>query len=127
MTPLVVELLDLLASGQARTQKEAAKLVGCSPEYVSRQLAKDHVKDYLRRKEEDKTRGTITGLRAANVFAGLLDAESDKVRLEVADRILTARGTLPSAKGSQTTNVNVGVSVGYVIDLTEPKVIDVTP
>lgn len=125
ITPLVRAACELLIDGQASSITDAAKQLNCSREHLNKMLRRPHVEDYFEREKKRRVLGPVTSARAAHVFASLLDAQSEKVQLEVADRILTAAGTLPNARGAQTTNVNVGVSVGYVIDLTEPtKAID---
>lgn len=107
----------MLIEGHANNITEAAKLIGCTREHLSKMLSKPHVEDYFAREKKRKLFGAVTTARAAHVFTTLLDCENAKVRQDVADRLLTADGTMPNAKGAQTTNVNVGVSVGYVIKL----------
>lgn len=118
ITPLVREACNVLIDGQAKTITEAAQLVGCSREHLSIMLRKPHVEDYLARERKRRVLGPVTTTRAAHVFASLLDSESDKIKLEASDRILTADGVLPNAKGGGTrVGVNVAVTAGYVIKL----------
>ena len=114
ISPLIIEALELLASGQARTQKDAAEMVNCSPEHLCKQLAKDHVKDYLTRAARTKVRGAV--LRAAYVKVGLLECESANVRNDVASDILAMEGIAPPTKGHGA-NISVNVQAGYIINL----------
>lgn len=128
LTPRLIEALDLLATGEAKTQKEAAQAVGMAPEHLSRQLAKDHVQDYLARAAKRKISSAI--LRAAHVKTDLLSSESDKVRNDVASDILAIGGIAPpSGKAGGGLTIHNHGPAGYVIDLSDPgkPAIDITP
>ena len=57
----------------------------------------------------------VGSLRASARFVELIDAESEHVAAKVSQAILTSTGDI-KGEGGQVA-VNVGVSVGYVIDL----------
>lgn len=118
ISPKVLKAVQLLGENPNMLQKDAAKLAGVSPVWLCQQLKKSHVNDYLARERKQDILGPVTAARAARAFKGLLSAESEKVRADVADRLLTATGDLPNAKGGQTRiGVNVAVTAGYVIKL----------
>ena len=78
---------------------------------------KPHVIDYLARERKRYLLGDGTLNKAARRLASLLDSESDKIKMDVADRLLTAGGTLPAERGrGHGVSVNVGVQVGYVVN-----------
>lgn len=118
ISPKIGQAVALLAENPNMTQVNAAKLVGVTPQWLCKQLKRDNVKEYLARERKEKVLGAITVARAAHVYTTLLGAESEKIRAEVADRLLSADGVLPNAKGNQTrVGVNVAVTAGYVIKL----------
>lgn len=107
------KVVDLLLTGECKTQKAACERVGMNADHVSRELAKPRIQAFIARKTAQSIqRGTM---RASARFLELIDAESEHVAAKVSERILTSEGIL-KGDGSQV-SVNVGVSVGYVIDL----------
>lgn len=79
---------------------------------------------------ERRTRETIANgtLRASARLVELLDASSEHVSLDASKHLLAIEGIKPAA--APTTNVNLNVTCGYVIDLSDDppaKVVDVTP
>jgi hypothetical protein len=111
---LVRDACDLILCGEVKTIQGAAERLNCSREHLSRSLAKDHVQIYLQREAKRKVSAAVA--RAAVVKTDLLEAMSEHVRSQVASEIL-AIGGIQAPKEPTTTNVNVGVSVGYVIGL----------
>lgn len=117
----VREACELLADGTAKTITGAAEQVGLTREHLSKQLKKEHVQTYLTR--EAKRRVSSAVLRAANVKVDLLEAESERVRSDVASELLAIQGIkAPSDKGG--VSVNVNVQPGYVIDLSSGQTIE---
>jgi hypothetical protein len=109
----ILRALELLASGECKTVKAAAERVGITREWLSRLMQRSHIQAFITRKSrENIQRGTM---RASARLIELIDAESEHVAAKVAERILTSEGILRSDSGQ--VSVNVGVSVGYVIDL----------
>lgn len=110
----ISQAIDLIASGDVKYQKDAAERVGLTAEHLSRMLAKPHVRGVLHaRATENLARGT---LRASARMLELVDATSEHVSLDAATKVLAIAGIRPPDDGRGTT-VNVGVSVGYVLDL----------
>lgn len=119
ISPKIRQCIGMLVSGEARTQKEAATIAGIDHVNLCKQLKRDHINDYYQREIKRKLLGSGTiNLAALRMISLIDDPASAKVMYDASDRLLTAAGVLPSAKGHQSTTVNVGVSVGYVIDLT---------
>jgi hypothetical protein len=111
----ISQAIDMLASGRVRTQKEAAEAVGLTSEHLCRTLAKPHVRGVMHaRATENLARGT---LRASARVLELMDASSEHVSLDASKHVLAIGNIRPPETGSSV-NVNVGLSVGYVIDLT---------
>lgn len=111
----VREAIALHSSGECKTWKAAAARAGISREYLSRQLAKDHVKKALR---DLTTRTLVQALpRAAERVVELMDCDSDKVSLEAASRLLAIDGIKPPAAPGHSVNVNIDNSPAYLIDL----------
>jgi len=95
-------------------QREAAKLAGISEFHLSRELKKPQIQAFIARKRSEIIQ--IGSLKAATRAVELIDAESEHVAAKVSLAILAHTGDV---KGdSNQVAVNVGVSVGYVIDLT---------
>jgi hypothetical protein len=120
--------VDLLFSGECKTQKAAAERAGLTREYLNRALAQDHVNDYFTHKAKLEMRAALP--IAIAVKAGLLHAVSEKVQSEVASEIMGIGGISAPKTGHQT-NVNVSVAAGYVINLAtkaeQQPTIDITP
>lgn len=106
--------LDLLATRKAATQKAAAEAVGLHPESLSRALSKSSARVFL----EQRARQTIAvaSARASERIVELVDASSEHVSLDAAKHVLAIGNIRPPENGSHV-SVNVGVSVGYVLDL----------
>ena len=94
-------------------QREAAKLAGISEFHLSRELKKPQIQAFIARRRSEII--AIGSLKAATRAVDLIDAESEHVAAKVSLAILSHTGDV---KGdSSQVAVNVGVSVGYVIDL----------
>lgn len=108
------QAIELLARGEVQTQKDAAERVNITPEHLCRMLAKPHVRGVLHaRATENLARAT---LRASVRVEQLMDASSEHVSLDASKHVLAIANIRPPEDG-RGVNVNVGVSVGYVIDL----------
>jgi hypothetical protein len=94
-------------------QREAAKLSGISEFHLSRELKKPQIQAFIARRRSEIIQ--IGSLKAATRAVELIDADSEHVAAKVTLAILSHTGDV---KGdSSQVAVNVGVSVGYVIDL----------
>lgn len=107
------KVIDLLVSGECKTQKAACTRIGMHPDHVCRELKKPQVQAFIAR----RTRETISAgtMRASARLIELVDANSEHVSLDASKHVLAIEGIRPPNDSS--VNVNVGVSVGYVIDL----------
>jgi len=121
------QAIDLLLSGECATKKAAAARANLSPEHLSRSLREPHVQVFI----ESRVRETIAGaqMKAARVLEELLESgRSEHVKADVARHVLGLGGHVVK---NVSPLVNVGVSIGYVIDLSPPAsrpgpLIDVT-
>lgn len=104
-------LTDLATKGI--TQREAANRAGMNESHLSRELRKPQIQAFIARKCRETIQ--VGTLRASNRILELVDASSEHVSLDASKHILAIEGIRPPDQGQ--VNVNVGVSVGYVIDL----------
>jgi hypothetical protein len=122
----IAEAIRLLLTGECKTQKAAAERVGMNETYLSEALRKPHVRVFMeRRVRETIANGT---LRASARMIELIDAGSEHVSADMSKYVLALNGHQPPS--GPATLVNINISAGYVIDLSDdpPKqVVDVTP
>jgi hypothetical protein len=78
------------------------------------------VEAYFARERERKVRGPAATSRAASVYIGLLDSPSEKVKLDVSERILMEAGTLSRNTG-RGANISVNVHAGHIITSDEDR------
>lgn len=111
--PKIAEAVRLLLDGSCKTQKAAAERVGMNATYLCEALTKPKIQAFIAR----ETRRTIAQgeMRASARLLELIDAGSEHVSLDASKHVLAIGGIRPPEQG--TANVNVNVSVGYVIDL----------
>jgi hypothetical protein len=99
--------------------------VGMNVSYLCEVLKKPHVQVFIAR----RTRETIANgtLRASARLVELLDASSEHVSLDASKHLLAIEGIKPPS--GPATQVNVNVSCGWVIDLSDdpPTTITVPP
>jgi len=118
--------IELLVSGDCRTQKDAAEKAKLTRERLCKALKELHVIAYL----EQQTRVALARSQApaaATLFRLLDQAASEHVQKDVAIHLLNIAGHKPKADAQ--VSVNIDIKAGYVIDLTDqakqPLVIDV--
>jgi hypothetical protein len=111
--PKIAKAVQLLLTGECKTQKAAAERVGLNASYLCEALTKPKIQAFIAR----ETRRTIQSgaMRASARLLELVDASSEHVSLDASKHVLAIEGIKPPNEGQ--VNVNVGVSVGYVIDL----------
>jgi hypothetical protein len=114
ISPAMRRAIDALVTGQCKTQKDAAALAGLAPEHLCRMLQKPQVQVFY----AQRTRETIgrAQMRAAARLVELVDDDSGHVSLDASKHVLGIAGIKPPEDG-RGVNVQVGVSVGYVIKL----------
>lgn len=139
ISPKLRQALDLLASGECKTQRAAAARANLSEEHISRMLATPQIQSFIAEKiRRNLERGA---LRASSRLPELVDAVSEQVSFQASRQLLIAQGHI--APESSGVHVNTHVNVGYVIDWRsarnqigdqtqdEPKplapIVDVTP
>jgi hypothetical protein len=111
----VRQAIELIVTGQVRTQKQAAKRVGLARETLSRHFARRETQEAMRSRAQPEV--ALGAGRAAARLNQLIDSSSQKVALDATKYCLGVAGIKPA---SEPVSVNVGVQVaGYVIDLRE--------
>jgi hypothetical protein len=111
--PKIAKAVRMLLSGECKTQKAAAERVGMNASYLCDVLTRPKIQAFIAREtRRNITQGTM---RASARLVELVDASSEHVSLDAAKHVLAIEGIKPPEQGQ--VSVNVGVSVGYVIDL----------
>lgn len=117
------KVIALLLTGECKTQKAACERVGMNADHISREFAKPRIQSFI----SSESRKTIARgqMRASARLLELVDASSEHVSLDASKHVLAIEGIRPP--NDSQVHVNVGVSVGYVIDLSgSARVIDGT-
>ena len=119
-----------LFTGEARTQKDAAELVGMSPQHLSVALQRSTVRDHIASTVTHRL--TTIGLMAASrVVEALVEtAESEYVRADLAKWLLALNGVKPASDRATTNvgNVSLTINLGdQRLEVGKSQVIDVTP
>ncbi|MCG5240867.1 hypothetical protein ACIU1J_05480 [Azospirillum doebereinerae] len=109
----LIAAIDALADGKAKTQTEAAALVGIARETLTRALQRPDVQEELRVRVERQIKGK-TLVRAAGKLDRLIDAQSENVAFRATELALGLNGFQPPQRGAV---VNASVNVGWVVDL----------
>lgn len=113
--PKIRKAVNLLETGECKTQRAAAQRIGVSDAYLCVQLKKPHVQAFIaQRRAENLARGT---LRASARIAGLVDADSEHVALHASRLLLETSGDLKTGERGVNININNNIAAGYVIDL----------
>lgn len=125
LSPRIRRAVALLVSGECRTQKAAAAQAGISEAHLCVVLNSPRGRTFL----AERTRQTIQHAQApaAATLIKLLDASSEHVAAQVAEKLLAINGiAAPEQRG---VSVGVTVQVGYVLDLQPQRtgIVDVTP
>jgi hypothetical protein len=112
----VLHAIDLLVSGQCKTQKDAAEKVGLTRERLCRALKEDHV---IRRLElAVKRQLAMSAAPAAGTLLNLLtEARSEHVRKDCATTILGMNGVHASGQRAPLVSIGIGGGPGYILDL----------
>lgn len=76
-------------------------------------MQRSHIQAFIARKSRENIQRGM--LRASHRVVELIDAASEHVSLDASKHVLAIEGIRPPDQGQ--VSVNVGVSVGYVIDL----------
>jgi hypothetical protein len=119
------QAIDLLVTGECKTQKAAAERLKLAPETLSRALREHHVLSYI----EQQTRVVLSRSQApaaATLIRLATDAASEHVQKDAAIHLLAMAGHKPKADAQ--VSVNIDIKAGYVIDLTEDaRVVNAVP
>ena len=119
VTRRVRHAIDLMISGQAKTQREAAEKAGLTRERFCRALKESHVIEYL----DQQTRVLLAQSRApaaAQLMTLLQQARSEHVRKDVAVTLLGYSGIHATGDRGPLVSIGIGAGPGYIIDLSGP-------
>jgi hypothetical protein len=117
--------VEALTSG-AKTVTDAAEKAGISREYLSRELSKPHIAEYLRQKAARVV--AIAAGRASARLVELIDSDSQHTSFDATKHTLAIAAIKPAAEPN--VSLNFEVKAGWVIDLSgrdDKRTIDVTP
>jgi hypothetical protein len=108
--------IDLIISGEAKTQKAAAEKAGLTRERFCRALKESHVIEYL----DGQTRVLLAQSRApaaATLMTLLEQAKSEHVRKDVAVTLLGYSGIHATGDRGPLVSIGFGAAPGYLIRL----------
>jgi hypothetical protein len=125
----ISQAVEGLCTGQYRTITAAAEALGLTREHLSKSLRTPRAQVFI----EQRTREILSASRmpAAATLLRLMEfAQSERVKTDIAIHLLAVNNHKPPSNGAPI--VNVGLSVGYVIDLSgtpsrDPPTIDIRP
>jgi hypothetical protein len=109
--------IDALLNGSATNLTQAAKVAGCSREYLSRFLSKRPDAVTYMQQRAARVLGVASTVAAARM-ASLIHAESEHVSFRAAEHVLGVSGIAPANQPQ--VSLSVELRAGYVIDLSEP-------
>jgi hypothetical protein len=112
--------IGYMVNGECKQIKDAAEKAGLTRETLSRALSQPHVAEHMRQKVLRHL--AIAAARAGAVKGELLDCSNEMVRDRASSFVLGLAGIQPDSNPS--ISVNLNIRAGYVIDLSDPKVID---
>ena len=119
LNPKIVKAVNLLETGECKTQKAIAERLGVSEAYISVQLRKPAVQAFIAQRAAENISRALP--RAAQRFVELIDAESEHVASRVVERHLEHGGIIKTQSGGVNVNINNNIAAGYVIDLSAPQ------
>lgn len=124
ITAKLARAVEALLNGECKTQKDAAALAGMQPTHFSRALKKPHVQEFIDSEIRQHFNG-LAKLAASARMSKLIDAGSEQVQFNAADRVLKIAGV--SGESERVTG-GAGISLQIVFKHHgEAQVIDVTP
>jgi hypothetical protein len=127
---LITRAIEGLCTGEYRNITAAAEALGYTRSHLSKALRMPRAQVLI----EQRTREVLSASRmpAAAVLLRLMEfAQSERVKADIAIHLLAVNNHKPPSNGAPV--VNLGLSVGYVIDLSgdPPRdaqpTIDITP
>ena len=129
-SPKIVRALGALFSGEARTQRDAARIAGTTEQNLCNALKRQSIKDYINNVVKERIK-TTTLIAASNVMNALLEtAESEYVRADIAKHVLNVSGLGPGQRAATTNvdSVSLTINLGNQrLELGKDQPIDITP
>jgi hypothetical protein len=118
ISPRVKRAIELMVTGECKTQKDAAAKAGITPEHLCNELKKPQAEVFY----EQRSRETISRakMRASRRLEELLDASSEHVSLDASKHVLSIAGIAPASTGTNISITN-NIAPGYVIDMRDPR------
>lgn len=113
------QAIEMLITGEAQYQKDAALKVGLSPEHLSRELAKPHVRAFQAQRCVEMFAGLLP--KAIRTVDKTMDGNNAQAALNAAITVLRQQGLVTTDGPSVAVTVN---APGYVIDLSGGRQID---
>jgi hypothetical protein len=110
----ISQAVEMLVSGEKKTITSTALALGLTREHLSKSLRTPRAQAFI----EQRTREVLSASRmpAAATLLRLLEfAQSERIKTDIAIHLLAVNNHKPPSNGAPI--VNVGLSVGYVIDL----------
>lgn len=105
ITRRLKQAIELIRTGDAETQKQAAEMVGFDHAYLSRALSKPHVQQYIRSIIKDRN-ASVMALKGHRLFERVIDGalkdevnEPSAVAVDVAKQVLRNEGILSPVDG----------------------------
>jgi hypothetical protein len=112
----IKQAVDLIITGVAGTQKQAAIAVGLSPEHLSRSLKEPHVQAFITRRVGQTL--AQSQMKASAVLHQLLETSaSDHVKKDLSLYLLELQGHMTRPPGVV---INASAEAGYIISLRTP-------
>jgi len=94
----VKRAIDAMLNGHAKSQRQAAAMVGLTPQALNRALQKPHIQEFIRKHVDQRIR-TVGFLKAANTLEHLAaNAQSEYVKADVSKHMLAIAGVKPTAE-----------------------------
>jgi len=123
--PRIRAAIEALASGKVRTIQAAAEVAQMSREGLSKALARENVKGYLRERIQEEL-GVGASRASRKVLELMENAQNSMVQLGAAKFLLaTGAGIVPPSPPGTTVNIGIATQpVGYCIDLQEADDVD---
>lgn len=115
----VLHAIDLLVSGQCRTQKDAAEKAGLTRERFCRALKESHVIGRLELAVKRQL-ATSAAPAAGTLLTLLTEAKSEHVRKDCAQTILGMNGIHATGERGPLVSIGIGGGPGYILDLRIP-------
>ena len=126
ISPRIRRAIDALVFGEAKTQKEAARIAGLNNEHLCRELKKPQIEAFYAQRVRLLMRRAQ--MRAGSRIVSLLDAASEHVSLDASKHVLAIAGIAPpQSSNSVNISINNTVAPGYVVMQPQRTTLELEP